>query len=349
MKIAIVGSWAHDHCEKFFSKSLEKFSIEIVPFKLSDYFKGRLGNFLSALPLPSPLLYRINRELMESLLKEEVDVAFFWNCNHILPSSLKRLREKNVKIVAYNNDDPFGSVINNKKPLIHFFQFFWYLNNLKLSDINLVYRPQNIKEAQGYSSSSCIIRLFTPYFIPELHKETNLKLDRCSTDVVFIGHYEDDFRLDCIEYLCENGIDLSLYGTGWNHLKGSKLIKKKKIVSVYGKKYEETLASSKICLSFLSKMNRDVYTRRCFEIPAMKKLLLCERSEEMLEMYVEDKEAVFFSDKLELLEKVKWLLANPIIINDIAESGFQRVYNNKGDVDSRAQQFLEIIRELQYD
>ena len=77
--------------------------------------------------------------------------------------------------------------------------------------------------------------------------------------------------------------------------------------------------------TFLSKMNRDVYTRRCFEIPAMKKLLLCERSEDMQEMFVEDKEAVFFSDKLELLEKVKWLLANPTIINDIAEAGFQRV------------------------
>ena len=128
--------------------------------------------------------------------------------------------------------------------------------------------------------------------------------------------------------------------------KGSKLIKKKKIIPVRGKDYLETLGSSKICLSFLSKMNRDVYTRRCFEIPAMKKLLLCERSEDMQEMFVEDKEAVFFSDKLELLEKVKWLLANPIIINDIAEAGFQRVYDNKGDVDSRAQQFLEIIREV---
>ena len=346
MKIALVGFWAHDHCEHFFSKSLEKFNVEILPFKLSDYFKGRLGHFLNALPFPSPLLYRINRELVESLLKEEVDVAFFWNCNHILSSSLQRLRERSVKIVTYNNDDPFGSVKGNKKPLIQFFQFFWYLNNLKLSDINLVYRPQNIKEAQSYSSSNCIIRLFKPYFIPELHKETLLQLDKCSTDVIFVGHYEDDFRLDCIEYLFENGIDISLYGTGWNHLKGSKLIKKKKIVPVYGEDYLETLGGSKICLSFLSKMNRDVYTRRCFEIPAMKKLLLCERSEDMLEMFFEDKEAVFFSDKLELLEKVKWLLANPTIINDIAEAGFQRVYDNKDDIDSRAQQFLEMIREV---
>lgn len=346
MKIAIVGFWAHDHCEQFFSKSLEKLNVEIMPFKLSGYFKGRIGHFLNALPFPSSLLYRINRELMESLLREEVDVAFFWNCNHILPSSLKRLREKKIKIVTYNNDDPFGSVIENKKPLIHFFQFFWYLSNLKHSDIILVYRPQNIKEAQRYSSNSCIIRLFKPYFIPELHKETNLKLNRCSTDVVFVGHYEDDFRLDCLEYLFENGINLSLYGTGWNHLKASELIKNKKIVPARGKDYLETLGSSKICLSFLSKMNRDVYTRRCFEIPAMKKLLLCERTEDMQEMFVENREAVFFSDKLELLEKVKWLLANPIIINDIAEAGFQRVYDNKGDVDSRAQQFLEIISEV---
>ena len=97
MKIAIVGFWAHDHCEQFFSKSIEKLNVEVVPFKLSGYFKGRIGHFLNALPFPSSLLFRINRELMESLFKEQVDAAFFWNCNHILPSSFKRLKEKKNK------------------------------------------------------------------------------------------------------------------------------------------------------------------------------------------------------------------------------------------------------------
>jgi len=347
MKVALVGFWAHDHCEYFFSKSLRKLNVEILPFKLSKYFRGRLGNLLNAIPFPSPLVFKINKELVTNLLKEEVDIAFFWNCNHIFPSSIQRLRKENIKIVTYNNDDPFGSVITNKKPLIQIFQFFWYLKNLKVSDINLVYRPQNIQEAQRRSSDNTIIKLFKPYFIPELHKEIPYKLDKCATDVIFVGHFENDIRLECLEYLLENNIDISLYGTGWNHLKESKLIEKKKIVPVYGKDYLETLGNSKICLSFLSKMNRDVYTRRCFEIPAMKKLLLCERSKEMLEMFIEDKEAVFFSNKIELLEKVELLLSNPSKINDIAEAGYKKVYDNKDDIDSRAHQFLEIVRGVQ--
>ncbi len=49
---------------------------------------------------------------------------------------------------------------------------------------------------------------------------------------------------------------------------------------------------------FLSKINKDSYTRRNFEIPAMKKVLLSEYSSELSNMFIEDKEMVFLETKL---------------------------------------------------
>jgi spore maturation protein CgeB len=90
-------------------------------------------------------------------------------------------------------------------------------------------------------------------------------------------------------------------------------------------------------------MNRDVYTRRCFEIPGLGKLLLCERTSEMQELFKEDQEAVFFSNKQELLKKIEWLLANPSKIEQIAEAGHRRVFQDGHDIKSRS---IEILNNL---
>jgi len=258
---------------------------------------------------------------------------------------MKEFKSRNKQIITYNNDDPFGSVFNNKKPYIQFFQYFWYLRNLKYADINFVYRPVNLNEVKAYSSKECKVALLKPYFIPQLHKPKHIMAEDCENDVIFIGHYEQDQRLEMLEYLFENNIRVSLYGTGWNKIMNSDFIRSNgKTIPLRGGEYSEALNSSKICLSFLSKMNRDVYTRRCFEIPGMSKLLLCERTKDMQLIFNEDKEAVYFSDKFELLEKVQWLLKHPEEIDAIAKAGYEKSYKNGDDITSRARYFLEIIK-----
>ena len=223
--------------------------------------------------------------------------------------------------------------------MIHFFQFFWFLKSLYFADLIFVYRPVNIKEAARYIKPSSEIKLFKPYFIPSEDK-IHTKEKQYKQDVIFIGHYEDDNRFTDLEYLFINNIDLKVYGTGW----GNRFTTyQKSIYPVYGEDYINELRDSKICLSFLSKMNRDVYTRRCFEIPSLGKLLLCERTSEMQEIFKEDEEAVFFSNKHELLKKVEWLLSNPSKIDQISEAGYKRAYTDGHDIKSRS---IEILNNL---
>jgi spore maturation protein CgeB len=126
-----------------------------------------------------------------------------------------------------------------------------------------------------------------------------------------------------------------ILGNLYNHLQP--------IEPVLGNDYPKALCGAKICLAFLSKLNRDTYTRRCFEIPACGRLMLAERTDDLQKLFKEDEEACFFSSNEELVQKVRWLLANPEIRERIAAAGLQRVWADGHDVASRARQFLQAL------
>ena len=70
------------------------------------------------------------------------------------------------------------------------------------------------------------------------------------------------------------------------------------IEPVFGDDYAKALCGAKVCLAFLSKLNRDSYTRRCFEIPACGNVMLAERTADLCRMFKEDEEACFFSSSI---------------------------------------------------
>jgi spore maturation protein CgeB len=92
-----------------------------------------------------------------------------------------------------------------------------------------------------------------------------------------------------------------------------------------GDEYNYTINRFQIALVFLSKLNHDTYTRRCFEIPATKTLMLCEYSDDMNSLFPENECAVYFRSKEDLAEKIKYLLCNPGEIDRIAKNGFERL------------------------
>jgi spore maturation protein CgeB len=68
--------------------------------------------------------------------------------------------------------------------------------------------------------------------------------------------------------------------------------------------------------------------------------MLAERTDDLLQLFKEDEEAVYFSSADELVQKVKWLLENPEMRRRIADAGLRRVWADHHDVTNRAHQFL---------
>jgi spore maturation protein CgeB len=118
---------------------------------------------------------------------------------------------------------------------------------------------------------------------------------------------------------------------------------------VWGEEYNKALCGAKVALCFLSKHNRDTYTRRCFEIPATRTLMLSERTEDLLSLYKEGEEADFFSSLDEMTNKVKLYVEDEKRRQAVADMGYRRVMSDGHDVVSRMKQVLEWVASVKLD
>jgi spore maturation protein CgeB len=343
MKILIVGSWSWDQYENSFSRSLLKNNFNVLKFSTSEYFKGFIGRLFLFFPFPGYHFLKLNRDLLDFIIKHNPDYVLFWRTTHVAPYVIKKINQKGIITLSYNNDDPFGPYVHGKVPYNHYFLWFWYLKCLPFYKKNFFYRKINCSEALDFGAKHASVLL--PYFIPEKDFEINLlpnELNKFKTDVVFAGHYENDKRIESVRALIEAGIKLKIWGgPSWSKIVLGDLYEKlQPITLANGIEYAKALSGAKICLVFLSKINRDSYTRRCFEIPACGRVMLAERTKDLQEMFKENEEACFFSSNDELVEKVRWLLDNPEIRNQIANAGLKRVWSDGHFIDNRVKQFI---------
>jgi glycosyltransferase involved in cell wall biosynthesis len=288
-------------------------------------------------------MLRLNRAILTQALLDRPDFILFWRPTHIFPSTLKKLRKSGIQTISYNNDDPFASLSRGNVPWHHHLLWFWYLRSLPCYCKNFFYRRVNCEEAMKLGIAHADVLM--PYFIPWKDKPVELTFDEYScfgADVVFVGHYEPDGRDYLLQALINANIRVKIWGGHywrrsilWDALESTQPIR-----PADGDSYVKALCGAKICLAFLSRINRDTYTRRCFEIPACGQLMLAERTDDLLQLFKEDEEAVYFSSADELVQKVKWLLENPEMRRRIADAGLRRVWADHHDVTNRAHQFL---------
>lgn len=343
----IVGAWSWAPYEEAFSRALTAHGVNVTAFRTKEFFNGFLGRQQDALPILSPALLNLNWDLVRATHLLKPQAVLFWRPTQILPRTLRAIVRQGITTISYNNDDPFGPEAHGNAPWHHRFLWHWYKRCLPLFDINFFYRGINREEALARGAQNAQVLL--PYFLPWQDRPLilNEKTDsHFRTDVVFAGHYEADGREIYIQRLLEEGIALKIWGGKYwtRQVLGPYYRQIQPIEPAQGDDYTRALCGAKICLAFLSKINRDTYTRRCFEIPACGRLMLAERTAELQSLFREDKEACYFSSPEELVEKVHWLLANPVERERIANAGLQRVWAGKHDVYSRARFFLDALK-----
>jgi len=277
-----------------------------------------------------------NLALLAACARHRPEVVLAWRTPWLWPSTIRAARKAGARrLVLYNNDDPFGEDAD---------MLIWrrFRRLIPQVDACFAYRKVNLLEYQRAGAKA--VRLLRSYFDPAVHRPIALcdrDRERFDADVVFVGHCEPDGRVEMIDRLIDAGVRLRLFGTGWEaHAKGHRWGDWLPIEALRGDDYVRAIAAARIALVFLSRRNRDDYTRRCFEIPAIGTLMLAPRTQELLSLFREDEEAAFFDGSDELFAQVRRYLADPERRQRVAESGRARCINDGYDVDSRARQFL---------
>lgn len=341
MKILVAGSFLYPLYEAAFADALSRLGHEVHRFGWSRFFSGSAGKLQAYFPLPGPALLQLNHALARQADHLRPDVLLVWRGTHVLPVVLRRIRTfGGTTIATYNNDDPFARVGG--------FKWFWCKRSHSVADLSLFYRPVNVDEAQRSGARRAAVMM--PYFIPMKDRPLPLSdgdLQRFGCDAVFAGHYEADGREKYLQALVRAGLHVRLFGGRYwtSKVLGETAAHFGSICEVLGDDYARALRAAKMSLCFLSKLNRDVYTRRCFEIPACGGLLLSERTSELKRLFREDEEAVFFSSADELVEKARWLKNNASDRMRIAAAGARRVHADGHSVDDRARQFIAMVEQ----
>jgi spore maturation protein CgeB len=147
--------------------------------------------------------------------------------------------------------------------------------------------------------------------------------------------------------LHEPALDFKLWGTLWERSRFAGELAKRfgPIRPVLREDYNRAINGAGIALAFLSRLNRDTYTRRCFEIPITGALLLSQYSADLATLFEEGVEAEFFRSQDELLDKVRFYSRNDEARRKIGLAGRARVLRDGHEALDRAKQVLAAIEQ----
>jgi spore maturation protein CgeB len=355
MRILVAGDWHSDLHEQEVLRSLTRLGHTVGEFKWHHYFSFNSDESTSLRALfkraqnkyvAGPAVKQINSDFIVQALQFRPDVVFVYRGTHIGAKALQAVKSAMPRcvLVGYNNDDPFSP----SQP-----KYLWrhFMAAIPHYDLMLAYRHANFDALRSAGAKN--VELLRSWYVADRNFPVELSNDDKSkflTDVVFVGHYEADQRLDFLEEIVRQGYSLRIFGptkywmqpllgsTVLGHLAPTKM--------VWGADYNKALCGAKVALCFLSKLNRDTYTRRCFEIPATKTLMLSEYSEDLAGLYAEGVEASYFRSKDDLLSNIKHYVNDDLDRNCVAQAGYNKVISSGHDIDSRMKSMLAWVEKI---
>lgn len=305
-RFAALQRLGHDLDEINFSKTFNKNSFKGIISRILQKFSYSI-DFVSA-----------NDQIYKKILCEKYHILWIDKGLSIKPNLINDIKKYNrVKyIIGYYNDDMFQK--HN--------QSIQWKQGLPLYDLIVTTKSYNVKELLSMGAKR--VEFVNNCFDNEIHRPKQIaQIDRkkFGGSVGFIGAWEKE-RSNSISFLAKAGLQVRWWGGGWSNKsfspKISNLIYEND--ALWGHDYAKAINSFDINLCFLRKINRDLQTTRSVEIPACGGFMLAERTEEHQTLFKEGKEAEFFSNNEELLDKTRFYLSNPNSRKKIALAGRER-------------------------
>ncbi|MSS74061.1 hypothetical protein EXS72_00270, partial [Candidatus Pacearchaeota archaeon] len=151
-------------------------------------------------------------------------------------------------------------------------------------------------------------------------------------DVTFIGTPKTD-RMKFVSELMNNGINIKVFGTGWEQYSQFK--------EIYGgfldkEEYVKVINQSKINLCFNKNyLGKTHVIQKFFEINACKSFMLTEYCKGYSDLFNLGKELIMFKDSKELHQKINYYLNNEKEREIIAKNAYQKIlakYSSKSEL-----------------
>ncbi len=337
MRLLIVGSKEPYALEKSYIDNLSK-DIDVELFDSHDIFlnyyqKNSINKLIFRLGI-SRIFPKINNALLHFLSQNKFDVIWIFKGMEIYPSTLKKIKESGVKLVNYNADHPFMyfSKGTGNKNVFDGIKYYHHHFSYSQSIVNRIKTEYSI-------SSSWLPFGFTNAKKPELKENEEIN------KVCFIGN-PDSNREKVIHTLLQNKIAVDVYGNGWDNLFANNSYIKTH-PPVYSETFVETAQKYRVQLNVFRPHNLGSHNMRTFEMPALGCIMLAPVSKEHSELFIEGDEAFFYENDEELIKKCTLILDLTFDkANEIRKSAYQKSIHSGYSYSVRAEEVLEIIRNL---
>jgi len=266
---------------------------------------------------------RMNQKFLELVRKEQPDYIFFWLVyDEFYLDTLKNVKKVSLKTKTINF---FGDDDTLFDSFTRFYSLFFDYNLISPQLPPKTYVNEGMKNV--FFSFGTNLDNFKPLNIEKKY------------DVTFIGTPKKD-RYDFIKHLLNNGIDVKIFGWGWDKYPDLKNV-------YFGPLDSEDLVrvanQSKINLSFSKNYFGEPHLKgRVTEIGACKSFILVEHSPRFLDLFKDKKEIIMFKDEKDLLKKVKYYLKNEKEREKTTRKMYEKIVNNF-DLDKELNDFFEKI------
>ena len=321
-KILIIGHHAPYNLEYFISESFKQigFSVRFLGIKLNKYIYTL--NQLSNIKLNLNRLY--NKLIIKEVKYFDPDIVLIVKGHCIDENVLKIIKYINNRkriIVHYTNDESDNNnFVNHSLRLAPFVDFIF----------TAAYNYLPIYYQFGFKA------YYLPYacFPPIHNKISDMKINKYSYDVIFVGTYRPEREILLKDLLLRlskfnEKIRIGIFGGGWQKSKYT-IVKKVAIpYELIGGSLAKAYNSSKIVLNIhkpSDKIDGTKANMRVFEATGCGSLLLTDYSQGIEEFYNVGKELLTYNNIEDLVSNIDFLLANEKTCEEIAYKGFERAH-----------------------
>ena len=336
-KILILGSFSkgaleHQYVRGFLNNNWE---VEKLDIQISVHEQANLHiiNKLTNRFFPDIFLASINKKAIEKAREINPLVVLIFKGMEIKAETILELKQHCKLVCNYNPDHPFkfysrgAGNTNVLKGIPHYDIYFSYSKNI-VNQLNNKFKVKSYCIPFGYDNQ----------IKPVKFSEKNI-----TDDFIFIGAWDMQREKDLTNLI---DYPITLFGpTNWrNKLASNKeMLSKLSTHSLYEQDYANACFTAFGVLNFIRSQNliEQSHNMRTFEVTGYGGLLISQRTEEQLDFFEEDKEAIYFDELGELKEKLNYLQNNPNKVAEIKLNAHQRSLSSGYDYNARTKALIE--------
>jgi len=299
MKILLVGAGKPPAIERYFLQHLNELGAEASLLAIQniffDYYEKNIFHKVLFKTGLSAIYKKINDLFRSEVENKKPDLIWVFKGMELFPESLQWVRDRKIKLVNYNTDNPFifsgrGSGNSNVFESIRLYDLhFTYDHHVK----ERITREYGIRCAMlpfGFEDRADLYAICTA-------QEEQVRL-------CFVGSPDKDRTL-FLETLADQ-VPMDVYGPLWN-----KFLTNQNIIvrdEIHGDEFWKVLNRYRIQLNIMRPHNPDTHNMRSFEVPGIGGIMLAPDTADHREYFRANEEVFLYSNATDCMTQIRTLL-----------------------------------------